>query len=317
LRADEHTLVIEAGVQKGAHRLPAMVRIFNKMRFSIALISAISAAEVITYNGGRDAWSWTMNVPTAVSIHSSCNASESNLIKKGFADVTTLAQVAIDHIHAHGITSSIVRRWFGTGNTAEVVGWYQQLLRGNKNGVLFRCDNIDGNCGQEGWAGHWRGSNATSETVICPLTYSLRQPLEQVCMGSKALRNMSASFFTGTDFIHRLFHVPAMNGDGIVSHYADDYDACLALAQTTPSEAVRNTHSLQWFSVEAFAFELVVPGVGCSGFTDSISLQAAANVTAQAAADASSKPNNGCTAHGDHWHCPAGVTEPTAPPSRR
>ncbi|ORY78519.1 putative peptidase family-domain-containing protein [Protomyces lactucae-debilis] len=286
------------------------------MRLPLVFIATVSAADVITYTGGRDAWSWTMNVPTTIPIHNSCNASESNLIQKGFSDVRTLAQVAIDHIHAHGTNSSLVRRLFGSGNLAEAVGWYQGILYANKAGTLFRCDDIDGNCKQPEWYGHWRGSNATLETVICPLTYTGRKPLEHVCMGSDALRNVSASAFTGTDFLHRMFHLPKLNGNDLVSHFADSYDDCVTLAQTKPEEAVRNTHTLQWFSVEAFAFELVVPGVGCSGFQDSISLTDASNVTAQAAAAASGKPNNGCTAHEDHWHCPAGVTEPTSPPGK-
>lgn len=65
-------------------------------------------------------------------------------------------------------------------------------LYADKTNVTFRCDNpyvfsdvvsqlrhshslcSDGNCEQTTaagpWAGHWRGENATQETVLCPPT---------------------------------------------------------------------------------------------------------------------------------------------------
>ena len=119
-------------------------------------------------------------------------------------------------------------------------------------------------CGQEGWAGHWRGANATSETVICPLSYEIREPLTEMCRNGHTIANASASYFFGTDLIHRMYHLPGLS-DSEVSHYADSYNDCLELAQTNSSWAPFNTHTIQYFVAEAYANEIAAPGVGCTG----------------------------------------------------
>lgn len=50
-----------------------------------------------------------------------------------------------------------------------------------------------------------------------------------------------------------------------MSHYADSYDECLQLAKTKPEQAVRNTHSLQYFALDVYAYDIALPGVGCTG----------------------------------------------------
>jgi len=61
---------------------------------------------------------------------------------------------------------SLTLQYFGNGDWVTVLGAFDALLYSNKEGVVIRCDDPDSNCHQDGWAGHWRGSNATSETVI-------------------------------------------------------------------------------------------------------------------------------------------------------
>ena len=122
-----------------------------------------------------------------------------------------------------------------------------------------------------------------------------------MCFGD-ALKNISQSAFMATDFIHRLFHIPTVS-DGLVDHHADTYEECLELAKTHPEEAVRNTHSLQWFAVEVFSYELVVPGVGCTGDQESV-MASATSTKSAAITSASASPNNGCKGHGDHWVSP-------------
>jgi hypothetical protein len=78
---------------------------------------------------------------------------------------------------------------------------YEGLLAGDKTGVMLRCDNIDGNCGQEGWNGHWRGENGTSETVICPLSYETRKGLEEFCQHGYTVAGSSASYYFATDLL--------------------------------------------------------------------------------------------------------------------
>ena len=115
-----------------------------------------------------------------------------------------------------------------------------------------------------GWAGHWRGSNATSETVICPLSYERRLPLEQVCSRGYTVANSPLNTFFAVDLLHRIFHVPVIS-EGVVEHYAEDYAGVLELAETNSTYAVRDTDALQYFAIDAYAYDIVVTGVGCTG----------------------------------------------------
>ncbi|PTU24184.1 hypothetical protein P175DRAFT_0537813, partial [Aspergillus ochraceoroseus IBT 24754] len=90
--------------------------------------------------------------------------------------------------------SAIYRKYFRDRPSITAIGAYDIILHGNKNNVLFRCDNPDGNCALEGtssppctsnrgWGGvgHGRGGNASDETVICELSYQTRRSLSTMC----------------------------------------------------------------------------------------------------------------------------------------
>jgi hypothetical protein len=47
--------------------------------------------------------------------------------------------------------------------------------------AALSCDDPDGNCQLTDYYGHWRGDNATDETVICEKSFQGRRPLEQTC----------------------------------------------------------------------------------------------------------------------------------------
>jgi hypothetical protein len=161
--------------------------------------------------------------------------------------------------------------------------------------------------------------------------------------------NGATNFYWASDLLHRLLHVPKV-GEGIVEHYggADEYPGVLALAESNPDEAVRNSDTLQYFALEVYAHDVAVPGVGCPGNYREVSssagghaapassaaassaatsvtsaavsatsavASAASSVAASATAAATSAAAEACTPHEDHWHCPAGVPEPTSPPS--
>jgi hypothetical protein len=72
-----------------------------------------------------------------------------------------------------------------------------------------------------------------------------------------------ASYFA-SDLIHRLFHADKI-GEGTVFHYADTYTECLELAVESPEYAVRNAHTLQYFALDVYAYDIAVPGMGCTG----------------------------------------------------
>lgn len=64
--------------------------------------------------------------------------------------------------------------------------------------------------------------------------------------------------------MHRLFHTTKI-GEGAAEHYADSYTECLELAEENPAEAVRNTHTLQYFALDVYAMDVALPGEGCTG----------------------------------------------------
>lgn len=96
------------------------------------------------------ATAWNSGAVDEYPIHSSCNATEAAQIKKGLGETLTIVRHARDHILRLGSTSEIYQKYFGNASTGEPIGWYTKIADGDKAGVLFRCDDVDGNCGQEG-----------------------------------------------------------------------------------------------------------------------------------------------------------------------
>ncbi|OTA52379.1 major allergen Asp F2 [Hypoxylon sp. EC38] len=219
---------------------------------------------VTTSNPEPTPYDWAAGATEQYPIHSSCNATERALLSRGLGDAIKLADHAKQHVLRFGNSSDFYVKYFGASPTAEVIGWYDRIVSADRGGIWFRCDDIDGNCQQEGWGGHWRGENATLETVICPLSYTTRMPLEGLCGYGYSVASGKLNFYFGSDLIHRLYHLPAI-GEGIVEHYADTYEECLELAINNPAEAVRNSHTLQYFALDVYAFDIAVPGEGCTG----------------------------------------------------
>jgi hypothetical protein len=83
-------------------------------------------------------------------IHGSCNGTERRQLEKALGDTIKIAQQAAQHIYNYGPESSTFRKYFGKAPTAEVIGWYEKVVYGDRTGILFRCDDIDGNCEQPG-----------------------------------------------------------------------------------------------------------------------------------------------------------------------
>ncbi|KAM0718509.1 hypothetical protein Q7P37_005579 [Cladosporium fusiforme] len=208
---------------------------------------------------------WSQGAVGAYEIHRSCNATQTALLRQAITETETLSAHARDHIQRFGNSSSYYKKYFGKAPTAEAAGWYDKLVNGDKAGVLFRCDDVDQNCAtQDEWAGHWRGSNASDETVICDLSYTSRWYLNGICGYGYTVAGGALSSYFASDLIHRLFHTDKI-GEGTVFHYADTYDECLALAIEAPEEAVRNAHTLQYFALDVYAYDIANPGQGCTG----------------------------------------------------
>ncbi|THC94483.1 hypothetical protein EYZ11_006048 [Aspergillus tanneri] len=210
---------------------------------------------------------WDTGAITRFPIHQSCNATQRLQIETGLNESIALAAHAKAHILRWGNESAIYRKYFGHSPSIEAIGAYDIVVNGDRGGVLFRCDNPDGNCQLNGWGGHWRGENATDETVICDLSYTLRRSLSTLCSMGYTVSGSKTNTFWAADLLHRLYHMPAF-GQGRVEHFADDYDGVRKLTIGNRSVSTRDSNTLQYFALEAYAFDLVVPGVGCSGDHD-------------------------------------------------
>lgn len=125
-----------------------------------AVLAVTAAASPVLKN--REVTTVTVSGTTATSypqpageiqgfpIHSSCNGTERRQLEKALGDTIKISQQAAQHIYNHGNESTLYAKYFGQAPTAEVIGWYEKLVHGDHDGVLFRCDDIDGNCHQEG-----------------------------------------------------------------------------------------------------------------------------------------------------------------------
>ncbi|TYJ58346.1 hypothetical protein B9479_000892 [Cryptococcus floricola] len=223
-----------------------------------------------------------------IEVHSSCNATQRRMLQKALSDTYEVASFAKEYITTNGGDDPIFQQYFGTdtGSYTQVIGIWDAFLTSNKQGVLLRCDNPDGNCGQDGWRGHWRGDNATSETVICDLSYTDRLFNENFCM-----------------FGHRFFHIPAVT-NGKVDHYAEDYTGILELAEHNSTYATVDSNALQYFAARkslllfiethVYALEVAKGGDACIGkvaessSSKTSSLATSASWTGSSVPDASS-----------------------------
>lgn len=101
--------------------------------------------------------------------------------------------------------------------------------------------------------------------------------------------------FWASDLMHRLYHMPAIGWD-YIGHFADDYEEVVELAAAKNStESTHDSDTLQYFALEAYAYDIAVPGVGCSGGEEShshapASSSAAAAPPAPAATTTSGSP---------------------------
>ncbi|KAL3425037.1 hypothetical protein PVAG01_04318 [Phlyctema vagabunda] len=211
-------------------------------------------------------YDWKAGYVSDFTIHSSCNATERHELTAALDETVVLARQAKEHILIQGNGSPIFQKYFGAGPTGPVIGWFDKIASGNRAGILFRCDDIDQNCEtQDNWAGHWRGSNATSETVICPPSYTSRDRLSAVCARGFDLATGRTANYWAADLMHRLYHVPLV-GEGVVDHYADGYNGVLELAAgENYTQAGMNSATLSYFAMEVYAYDIAVPGEGCVG----------------------------------------------------
>jgi hypothetical protein len=110
-----------------------------------------------------------------------------------------------------------------------------------------------------------------------------------MCGNGYTIANNKLATYFAADLMHRLFHTTKI-GEGAAEHYADTYSECLELAQNNSAEAVRNTHSLQYFALDVYAMEVALPGEGCTGTPAEEEDGSHAAVPSSASASVSSAP---------------------------
>ncbi|WVN89160.1 uncharacterized protein L203_104376 [Cryptococcus depauperatus CBS 7841] len=261
-----------------------------------------------------------------INIHESCNATQRRMLDKALSDAFEVASFAKEYARTNGPADPVFQKYFGkdADSYTQVIGIWDAFLTGNKEGVILRCDNPDGNCAQKGFNGHWRGNNATSETVICDLSYTSRIYNEAFCMSGFQLASQKPSTYWSVDLIHRFFHVPAVT-NGLVGHFAEDYASILELAEHNSTFAAIDSNALQYFAAHVYAIEVAKGGDACIGTPQAKQTdqhdhsQTSSNPPATSsnagAASASVPPppaeSTGCTLHGDHYHCTGPATPTT------
>jgi hypothetical protein len=117
---------------------------------SVPLHIELADRAEIVHHTGETIWTWDQGATPTFPIHRSCNASQSAQLKRAFGEAEALAQHAKEHIMRFGTDSEFYVKYFGNASTAEPAGWFEKVISGDKTGVLFRCDDIDNKCYQDG-----------------------------------------------------------------------------------------------------------------------------------------------------------------------
>lgn len=200
--------------------------------------------------------------PKFPEIHPTCNQTNARMLQAAFADSLKATAYAKNRLLEHGVDDVFYKRWFGNGTAFSVIGVLDQLIESSKDGILLRCDDVDGLCAANPnyYAGHHRNS-APSETVICDYFYTSKMPLSMMCFQG-TLVDVQPNHYAGIDMLHRYLHIPKLNL-GIVGEYADEIDELLELAKSNSSYALRNTDNILHYIADVYSSS--VRSGGCLG----------------------------------------------------
>ncbi|KAJ5231291.1 uncharacterized protein N7469_005879 [Penicillium citrinum] len=269
----------------------------------------VSGTNEFSSSYGTKPAAWNAGTVTQFPIHSSCNATQRRQIEMGLSETVLIAAHARDHILRWRNESEIYRKYFRDSPSMEALGAYDTVIDGNKSNVLFRCDDPDGNCNIEGYAGHWRGENGTDQTVICDLSYETRRSLSTMCALGYTVAGSETNTFWAADLLHRLYHMPSF-GQNWIDHFADGYEEVVDQAIENATLSTRDSETLQYFALEVYAYDIAIPEEGCPGKphthdkeTSSQPTSASAKITAEAPSTINDVPKNCHTHDGGELHC--------------
>ncbi|KKF95893.1 Antigen 1 [Ceratocystis platani] len=276
---------------------------FSNLLLAASTVLASSSPSLLTSRAESFSLESVTTINSPFPIHESCNSTQQRQIARGLQETITLAEVAKAHLLKHGGDSEIKKKYFGNGTTATPIGWYERIISANRGAMTFRCDDPDENCAtQNGWAGHWRGNNASAETVICDASYHKRLYLESMCTRGYTVDGSALNLFWATDLLHRILHVPVISEE-VVDHFSESYSDAIVLAESEPAKAAIDSNALQYFAVEVYAYDVAVPGEGCLGDGTTISRSSSTSQAATPSAT-SSAAGTDCHTHSDgSVHC--------------
>lgn len=91
-----------------------------------------------------------------------------------------------------------------------------------------------------------------------------------MCLGGYTVADTWPYLVTllSANLFHALNHLPAI-GRGYIEHYTTSYSEVLEAAANNSPNATRDTDGLQAFALEAYAYDIAVPGKGCAGTANS------------------------------------------------
>ncbi|GAA6032235.1 hypothetical protein JCM8097_007137 [Rhodosporidiobolus ruineniae] len=209
---------------------------------------------------------WSAGAHKGYSVSSTCTFDERRAIGDGLDEALELAAQARDHLRRYG-NDTIFNAWFGSETDPNLLlGLYDRLVDGDKTGITFRCDDVDDECnGKYGIIPGYFRATAKDETVVCPTYYLAKPRLEETCVNRWTLANNGSELTQGAWFMHRLLHLPTGSG-GRLSDVVDTVGAALELAQgVNHTQAAYSIHTVQYYALDVYAYDILAPGVGCRG----------------------------------------------------
>lgn len=99
---------------------------------------------------------------------------------------------------------------------------------------------------------------------FCDLSYQTRRSLSTMCGLGYTVSKSETNTFWAADLMHRLYHVPAI-GQNWIDHFADGYEEVVDQAKENATLSTHDSETLQYFALEVYAYDIAVPGIGCSG----------------------------------------------------
>lgn len=85
-----------------------------------------------------------------------------------------------------------------------------------------------------------------------------------MCALGYTVSGSETNTFWAGDLLHRLYHMPTF-GQNWIDHFADGYEEVVDLATENATLSTHDSETLQYFALEVYAYDIVIPGEGCPG----------------------------------------------------